>query len=225
MPLRCPPPGPAALGGLPRLRLGGRTLWRIYHRRHTQPWFFGSTVPDDAQSSGRFDLPAPFGTCYLATSKIAAVLEALQDFGAGLLPDTALRRRVAARVEGPKTAPAAVRLTAAVAHGVGVTAALWAGEDRTCTQAWAVNLHRAGWRAAYHGVSHDPGGRLRAVTLFDCAGAHRPYDDASWQWDLESLEEPEITAALARYGIRVTRSDPELPFVALADSRLTDDPS
>lgn len=93
-------------------------------------------------------------------------------------------------------------------------------EDRSCTQAWGDTLYRAGWRAAYHGIAHDPAGRLRAVTLFDQAGAHPPYDDPDWAVEIEKLDTPEIRSALARFGIEVTRSDPELPLVALEDSGL-----
>lgn len=219
MPLRCPPPGPSRLAGLPRQRVVGSTLWRVFQRRRRHPWYFAS-APDDPRMGGRFDLPAPDGACYLATSMVAAVLEAFQDFGEGLLPDTALRGRAAARVSAPPTAPAAARLTAPAARGVGATAALWAGGDRDCTQAWAASLHRAGWRAAYAGIAHDPAGRLRAVTLFDRAGDHLPYDDDAWRTEIEPLDTPEVREAAGRYGITVTRGDPEFPFVALDDSGL-----
>lgn len=220
MPLRCPPPGPSVLADLPRQPLRGRTLWRVFQRRRRQPWHFASLPSGNPRGGGRFDLPAPYGACYLATSKTAAVLEALQDFGEGLLPDSALLRRVAAKITAPGSAPAAARLTAAAARGKGATAALWAGEDRGCTQAWAANLHRAGWRAAYHGVAHDPAGRLRAITLFDREGTHAPYDDAVWEYAEEPLDAPDVRAALARYGIMVSRSDPELPLVALENAGL-----
>ncbi len=220
MPLRCPPPGPVALAGLPRERLTGRTLWRVFQRDRSQPWYFAALHPEAPDASGRFDLPAPFGSCYLATTAPAAVLEALQEYGHGLLPDSALRRRALLRVDAPASAPAAARLTAARARGLGVTAALWAGEDRACTQAWAVQLHRAGWRAAYHGVAHDPAGRRRAVTLFDRAGEHPPYDDAAWEGAMEPLDTEETRATLAAFGITVTRSDPELPLVDLDNTDL-----
>jgi hypothetical protein len=192
----------------------------VFQRHRGQPWFFGSVPTEEPSSGGRFDLPAPHGACYLATSKTAAVLEALQDFSEGLLPDSALHRRDAAMVSAPDTAPVAVRLTAAAARGKGVTAALWAGEDRGCTQAWAASLHRAGWRAAHHGVAHDPAGRLRAVTLFDREGAHLPYDDSAWTHDVEALDTADVRDALRRYGIVVTRSDPELPLLPLDDTDL-----
>ena len=117
--------------------------------------------------------PAPLGACYLASSVAASVLEALQGFGRGLLPDVELRNRVRAEVVAPASAPAAAQLTSARALGIGLTAALWAGLDRPLTQRWALQLHRAGWRALWTGIQHDPTGALRAVTLFDLAGEHR----------------------------------------------------
>lgn len=223
MPLRCPPPGPAHLVDLPARRLAGRTLWRVFQRHRGQPWYFASVRPHAPSTSGRFDLPAPPSACHLATTKTAAVLEALQDYGSGLLPDSALRRRAAARTDAPSTAPRAAHLTAAATRGVGVTAALWAGADRVCTQAWTYQLHRAGWLATYHGISHDPAGRLRAVTLFDGTGAHVPYDDPAWDGEHERLDDAGVRAGLARYGITVTRSDPELPLVDLDDTGLLED--
>lgn len=88
----------------------------------------------------------------------------------------------------------------------------------------AATLHRAGWRAAYHGIAHDPAGRLRAVTLFDRAGAHAPYDDDTWRHDVEPLDGPDVRAVLRRYGITVTRGDPELPFIPLDDAGLLKPP-
>jgi hypothetical protein len=201
------------------------SLWRAFQRRFTQPWWFASVDPADPHGCGRFDLPAPYGACYLGTSKAAAVLEAFADFSHGLLPAEALRRRAAAELTGPDSAPSAAQLTAAKALGLGVTAALWAGPDRPCTQAWADGLHRAGWRAAYHGIQHDPAGRLRAVTLFDRAGTHPPFDDADgWAHTTAGLhDDPDVAATLARFGLEVTRDDVELEFAALDDVLDTDD--
>lgn len=222
MPLRCPPPGPAELTALPRLVVAGRSLWRVFQRHRTVPLYFAAVDPADPLVSGRFDLPSPLGSCYTATTKIAAVLESLQDYGSGVLPERVLQRRAVVRVDAPAAAPSAVQLTAASMRGVGATAALWAGADRVCTQAWASQLHRAGWRAAYHGISHDPGGRLRAVTLFDREGEHLPYDDDAWQGVSERLDDPVVVSALAGYGIHVLPGEPELPFVPLDGSGLLD---
>lgn len=218
MPLAAPPP-PSVLAGLPRFRLPGLVLHRVHLAARESPWWF-SSAPDDPREGGRFDLPAPRGTCYLGTSVAAAVLESLQDFGAGVLPVTELQRRSRAEVVAPASSPLAAALTARTARGRGVTAALWAGGDRALTQQWAAALDRAGWRAARGGVSHDPTGRLRAVALFDDAGEHVPYDDPAWTHTSHPLDEdPKVRAALAAHGITVTLA-PDLPVVALEDSGL-----
>lgn len=49
-------------------------------------------------AAGRCDLPLPDGACYLATTIDGAVLEALQGFGEGLLPESELRARAGAEV-------------------------------------------------------------------------------------------------------------------------------
>jgi hypothetical protein len=222
MPLQ-PPPTPARLRDLPARSLAGTTLHRIYRRQRTTCWWFASLPPDsEAREHGRFDLPAPDGSCYLATSALAAVLQAFQDFGRGVLPDAELRRRRLGTVQVPAGTPRAAHLTAARARGLGVSAALWAGEDRTLTQAWAQALRRAGWQLLHHGIQHDPTGRLRGVTIFDRAGEHPPYDDVDgwWHTDQDLHDDDELRVALARYGIHVTRSDPSLPVVSLDDSDL-----
>lgn len=191
----------------------------MFLRRFAQPWWFAAVDPDDVDSCGRFDLPHPNGACYLGATKAAALLEAFGEFSRGVLPDEALRRRAAAQVTAPASAPPAANVTAPRCHGVGVTAALWAGGDRGCTQQWAEALHRAGWRSVWHGIQHDPSGTLRAVTVFDRAGAHPPFDDAEgWQVDVTGLDDDaDAAATLAGYGLRVIRSDVESDFVDLDD--------
>lgn len=207
------PPGPRRLRALPRWRLARRRLWRVFRTVHDAPWWF-ATRDRPPEECGRFDLPTPDGACYLARSKLAATLEALQGFGRGLIPDSELAARRAAAITAPSDSPSAAWLTAARARGVGVTAALWAGDDRALTQRWAAALRRTGWVALYHGIQHDPGGQQRAVTLFDRAGAHPPMDDADgWPWRAERLDEVALVRGLARYGITVERGDVELPLV------------
>ena len=100
------------------------------------------------------------------------------------------------------------------ALAAGVTVALWATVDRPLTQRWAVALRRAGWRALYAGVQHDPTGRSRSVTLFDAAGELDPYDDPDWRPVIHELAgDPEVVAALARYGLEVLDDRVDLPVV------------
>jgi hypothetical protein len=208
------PPDPAALTGLPRFRLRDRVLHRVFRASRPAPWWFSS-------ADGRFDLPRPLGSCYLGRTPVAAVLEAFQHFS-GLLPDIELRLRRRAEVAAPPTAPIAANLAAPGARGLGVTAAIWADNDRALTQSWAYALHRAGWRALHHGIQHDPEGRLRAVTLFDAEGEHAPYeDDDGWAVQIRTLHDDDrLMMALHRYGVAVMRSDVYLPVVPLEDSGL-----
>lgn len=212
------PPEFATVTGLPRRRLVGTTLFRVHRRDRVSPWWF-ATASDDA-GGGRFDLPAPHGTCYLATSPIAALLEAFQGYGRGLLPESELRRRTLAEVDASDAAPDAADLASRRSRGAGVTAALWAGGDRALTQRWAAALRRAGWLAVHHGVQHDPEGRLRGVALFDHAGEHPPYDDEGWAHREASLHDDALVEALGGFGIELTRSDATPNTVALDDTDL-----
>ena len=217
------PPASGRLRALPRLALSGKTLFRVFRRSRPAPWFFAALPEgfDTDAAAGRFDLPLPDGACYLAISVDGAVLEALQGFGEGLLPESELRARACAEVHVPDSAPGAAALTDRVARGVGVTQALWASPDRSRTQRWAAALHRAGWQALHVGVQHDPTGKLRSVALFDRAGVHAPYgDDEAWVWTSVPLSDSaQARACLAAHGITVT-VDPDLPLVGLHDSGL-----
>jgi hypothetical protein len=162
---------------------------------------------------GRFDLPAPDGTCYFGTTAAAATLEGLQDLlGTGLLHRSVLERLSLAEVTAPAAAPVAAKLTTARATALGVTAALWAGTDRALTQRWATALHRV-WDALYAGIQHDPTGRARAVAIFDAAGEHPPAGRSRWRWTTSpAAEDARVAATLARHGLVVT-GDGDLPVV------------
>lgn len=215
------PPAVTTLGRLPTRELVGVVLHRVFLSRRPSPWWFsGVPAGADPDGFGRFDLPRPDGACYLATSPVAAALETFQHLVGGLLPDAELRRRSRVEVLAPPSTPLAANLTAAQARGAGVTYELFSSGDRALSQRWAAGLRRAGFRALVQGVRHDPTGRLRAVTLFDLAGDHAPYDDdAGWAGERKDLHtDAALRTALARYGVQVTRSDVQLPVVALADS-------
>jgi hypothetical protein len=98
------PPAASLLSGIPGIRLPGLVLHRMHRAARASPWWFGS-APADPAEGGRFDLSAPRGTCYFGTSPASAVLEAFQDFGEGLLPETELRARVRTTVVVPTGAP------------------------------------------------------------------------------------------------------------------------
>lgn len=58
------------------------------HRYRRSPWWFAS------DGAGRFDLPVPHGTCYLAVDPVAALLEVARGLTI-LSQDFLARRRLA----------------------------------------------------------------------------------------------------------------------------------
>lgn len=160
MPLGEPPRGAGSLATVPAEPIRRRLLHRVWRLRaadgtvRSDPWWFAS-VPRDPADSGRFDLPAPMGTCYTATRAVGAVLEALRMHLTNLpRAELALRRR--AEILAPDDAPRAAKLTAQTVVGAyGTTASLWAGSDRALGQRWAAALRRDGWWAVYGGIAQE----------------------------------------------------------------------
>ncbi len=218
MPLHEPPPR-HRLWRLPTIHLAGRTLWRCHRFGDTRAaprsmWWFASSSP--GPSGGRFDLSPPNGSCYTATSLAGAIVEAFQEhWGAGsVLPATALASRVVSSVTVPRGVEPAANLSDRRCLTAGVIAGLWVERDRAVTRRWAAELHGAGHQAIHHGIQHDPGGRLRAVTLFDAAGAHEPWGLVWPEPASVSCRDRQVVAVLAARGVRVTRHRPTLPVVA-----------
>lgn len=214
MPLADPPAAAGSLADLPTRPLAGSPLFRVWRHRlpdggvRSLPWWFASR-PTDAEAGGRFDLPAPDGTCYLATSLVGAVIEALQTHLTSL-PHEELDVRAAVEVDPPAEAPSAADLADPGTAGRGVTAGVWAGTDRLLTQRWAAALRRDGWWAVYGGVHHDPSGSMRAVALFDHAGEHVPTHPGPWGTTTRALTDPDVIDQLAEVGVYV-RGPANLP--------------
>lgn len=218
MPLAEPPVAAGSLGEVAAVPLAGRTLHRMWRGRgpdgqvRPDPWWFASASPTAA--GGRFDLAPPMGTCYLATSRVGAALEALQEMLV-CLPSPEMEARVMADIHLDGGAPTAADLTAQdMAGGLGITAAMWAGPDRTLTQRWAAAFRRDGWWALHVGLQHDPAGSLRGVALFDHAGEHAPTHDGG---RTVSVSDPASDEALLAdledtFGV-IVRAPGELPFV------------
>ena len=217
MPLAEPPNGAGALASCASQTLAGRTVFRLWRSvgldgtARPSPWWFAS-VPDNPTAGGRFDLPSPMGTCYVATSAVGAVLEGLQAHLTSL-PVEELRSRRLARVNAPDGAPVAARLTSrrlAGAHGV--TAALWSGGNRLLTQRWAGAFRRDGWWALYGGAQHDPSGRLRSYAVFDHSGGHSPTAGGAWTHESTTpADDVALHQELITFGITV-RAAGDLPF-------------
>lgn len=138
MPLGEPPVVGGSLADWPHAPVAGRLLHRVWRHRdgsgaERSLWWFAAAT-EDPQESCCFDLPAPMGTCYTATSAAAAVLEALQGRLTNL-PRQELTARRRAEVVAGGDAPAGADTTAhALVGRFGVTADLWAGRGRALTQ-------------------------------------------------------------------------------------------
>ncbi|MTV27820.1 RES family NAD+ phosphorylase [Nitriliruptoraceae bacterium ZYF776] len=214
MPLVDPPAAAGSLNDHPSLPLAGTELVRVWRRRlpsgdvRALPWWFASTGADPF-TAGRFDLSAPNGTCYLATTVAGAVLEAMQVHLTSL-PADELSARGAVRTEAPGGMPPAADLTDPAGVQRGLTAAVWANVDRPLTQRWAAAFRRDGWWALHGGLQHDLSGSLRGVSLFDHAGEHEPTHAGPWTTDEVDLLGPAALAELADAGV-VVRGPGNLP--------------
>lgn len=140
----------------------GAALWRVTKREHG-PWWFSS------DGSGRFDLPSPRGTCYLADDPVVAVLEALgpvqRPGGAWFAERHLWELRLVAQCR-------AADATARPARGFGVTAELWTIVPFAVPQAWAAALAASGFEGLRTRARHDPAGG-RTLALFGAAGERR----------------------------------------------------
>jgi RES domain len=157
-----PPEDPAALSGFPTRRLSPTTVFYRIVRRGNGPWWFGGSM------QGRFDLPTPEGTCYLATDEIAALLEVLgPDLESGAVSAGFLADRRLRKLRLPVD-PALSDLTAREAVHFGITAEIGTIVPYACPQAWAAKLRAAGSPGLVSWARHDPS-RREMVALF---GAH-----------------------------------------------------
>jgi hypothetical protein len=149
------------------------------HRAHLAsrgPWWFAS-------GGGRFDLPVPQGTCYLATSALAAVRERLGPVLAGrsTLPAAALDgvvvSRLALGLPGQRAPLRLANVRVSAAADFGVTRELESMTPYDVPAAWAAALAGVGLDGIWYGPRFSPG-TSGAVALFGRAGLdeRRPLD-------------------------------------------------
>jgi hypothetical protein len=182
--LRPPPADAAALAGFPRRTLTPKEdLYRV-SRRGRSPWWFSSS------GAGRFDLPPPDGTCYVATDELGALLEAVgpdRDGGAVTTEFLAARRLWRLRAPAERSLG---DLTARRAAGFGITAEIGTLVPYDLPRAWAARLHGAGWQGLAYWLRHDPA-RSEGVALFGAEGASE-----SWPPGAERPLLPELLVRL-----------------------------
>ena len=154
-----------ALAGFPAYRLEPRAVLCRAHLAANGPWWFSH------DGGGRFDLPAPRGTCYLATDPAVAVRERLGAVlgGAPYVPASLLEGVVVSRLGVPSPRRLA-NLRVARAADFGVTRELEVMVPYAVPQAWARALADVGLDGVRYGPRFTPG-PASSVALFDEAGA------------------------------------------------------
>lgn len=120
----------------------------------------------DPRTGGRFDVPAPDGTCYFANRPLVAALERVGRFTAQGKPVPAdlVDGRVVTTVAVATLPRRAVNLigTRAATH-FKVTGELFTMPDYSVPQDWANAIHRAGHSALVYTPRFSPSGRAIAV--------------------------------------------------------------
>jgi RES domain len=151
--------------------------WRIHDAANGAWWFASSDSPARAEHDiGRFDLPAPDGTCYLAEDLAAGGAESLREVGVTAaqaqraanernLSQMPLDRWYGKRI-ADFTAPTIRR------HGLPVDIAAL---DRSVARPWALAARRGGFYGILYRLREDPE-RRRGLALFHDAGEYAPVD-------------------------------------------------
>lgn len=159
---------------LPRTSADGPLFREHGDRKGTDRgcWWFSCTGENE-DPQGRFDLPAPRGTLYLAESAQAAARERCGRFLAHHrpVPVTFVEDRVISTVEG--SASGIADFTHHDAAECGVTREISTIDDYTLTTTWSAAVDDAG----FTGVKYSPRfstGADAAYALFGTAGAHAP---------------------------------------------------
>ncbi len=167
--LGAPPEKRSALEDFPRKTLRrGLTLWRVT-RAGRHPWWFSSEL------SGRFDLPPPYGTCYLATDDLTALLESVgPEMVGGTFSELFLKDRCLRRLALPRD-HRVCDLTDRHAVGFGLTAEIHTIVPYKLPQAWAKALHDAGAEGVLYHARHDLSFDGKAVGLFGKSGERRSW--------------------------------------------------
>lgn len=166
---------PASLTGLPTSRVPGTHWYREHAHRPGAPdggcWYY-APLPAAPSTGGRFDLPAPDGTCYFGNRPPVAALERIGRFTAQHKPVPAdlVQGRVVTTINAADLPARAANLVAkrAATH-FGVTGELFTMPDYTVPQAWADAIHQAGHTALLYTPRFSPQGR--GIAVF---GAHGP---------------------------------------------------
>ena len=214
-----PPEDPAELARFPQRAVDG-TWFRAHVDRGGRDhgcWWFASVDPADRDACGRFDLPAPDGTCYLASTEEAAARERVGT----QLRSTSGRESVLAAVlatpQGPVTVSETEVPSVRAANLPVKPAQRWVNRSLSVgtgiyavTQAWAAAFRAAG----FGGIVLEPrfagGSRVRSLAVFGRAGRPRPIPAV--------VRTRALREVLTSHGVRVVDPPASAPAVLAADA-------
>lgn len=159
-----PPRHDEPLAGFPRFSLkAARTLWRVV-RDGYGPWWFSSSM------EGRFDLPKPDGTCYLASDDLGALLETLGPGlePGGIVPASLLAGRQLRALRVPRPYPLADTLARRATKWL--TSEISTSTPYHLPQAWARAFRRHGFMGIRYGIRHSTSRRHFCLAIFGPSG-------------------------------------------------------
>lgn len=205
---------PTSLQGIPTGRPTGTHWYREHGHRPGAPdggcWYYAS-LPADPATGGRFDVPAPDGTCYFANRPLVAALERVGRFTARhrLVPGDLVEGRVITTIATASLPDKVVNLLAkrAATH-FGVTGELFTMPDYAVPQAWAAAIHQAEHQALVYTPRFSPPGR--AIAVFGPQGPH-PQTTASSQPLRDVLHRAGIAVAAIPSASALTFAAPPAP--------------
>jgi hypothetical protein len=152
-------------------RSATRGPWVRAHHPEFGAWYFAS-VPDRTTSGGRFDLPAPRGTCYIASDARVAVRERFGPLAAGRPLSAAMLGTTSISTVTPT--PEHRRSVADTTHpdaAESITGEIWTTVSYGRTQEWAQHWDTTEGRTGILYLprfSTDP--RQRSFAVFGPAG-------------------------------------------------------
>ncbi len=124
-------------------------------------WWFS------ADGSGRFDLVAPRGTCYLATDAYAAIREAAR---LGPVSSLWVQARELREVEPPDPSARLAATTRQAAGRYGITTELTTTVPYDLPRRWAAAFHAHRFDGIRHELRHDQRARPSGIALFGPIG-------------------------------------------------------
>ncbi|WP_183407751.1 RES domain-containing protein [Nocardioides marmoriginsengisoli] len=172
------PLDPSGLAGFPARRISG-TWYRCHADRGGADhgcWYF-SSAGDPPAAFGRFDLPAPRGTCYVANTREAAVRERLGTQVVKRAGRMSVLEAVLTTQDGPVVVTEAGVSTTRSANlpvkaaDRWITRSLWSGTGiYSITQDWAAAFDRAGFDSIVYPPRFTLGRSARSLAVFGPSG-------------------------------------------------------